>query len=170
MRAVILAIAAVLTACSVPNTQFHASAEGSGDGGGGNGPELRPSTTSVVVDEGGAATFTVQLSQAPASEVAVGIAPTSAVDGMAIELQETSLQFLPGTFDQPQTIQVDADAVDNHATIALTADGYSTVSIEVTVHDLDKVAIATDITGNQLTGNDNGSTQIHEQLLPKPQS
>src|SRR3569623_481526 len=132
MRAVILAIAAVLTACSVPNAQFHASAEGSGDGGGGNGPELRPSTTSVVVDEGGAATFTVQLSQAPASEVAVGIAPTSAVDGMAIALQETSLQFLPGTFDQPQTIHVDglvdADAVDNPATIALTADGYSTIS------------------------------------------
>src|SRR3569623_537278 len=135
MRAVILAIAAVLTACSVPNAQFHASAEGSGDGGGGNGPELRPSTTSVVVDEGGAATFTVQLSQAPASEVAVGIAPTSAVDGMAIALQETSLQFLPGTFDQPQTIHVDglvdADAVDNHATIALTADGYYTESIDV---------------------------------------
>ena len=174
MRAVILAIAAVLTACSVPNTQFHASAEGSGDGGGGNGPELRPSTTSVVVDEGGAATFTVQLSQAPASEVAVGIAPTSAVDGMAIALQETSLQFLPGTFDQPQTIHVDglvdADAVDNHATIALTADGYSTVSIEVTVHDLDKVAIATDITGNQLTVNENGSTQIHVHLTHQPQS
>src|SRR3569833_4786730 len=135
MRAVILAIAAVLTACSVPNTQFHASAEGSGDGGGGNGPELRPSTTSVVVDEGGAATFTVQLSQAPASEVAVGIAPTSAVDGMAIALQETSLQFLPGTFDQPQTIHVDglvdADAVVFLASFALSAVGFSSVSFVV---------------------------------------
>lgn len=172
MRALVLL--GLLAACSVPNQTFRATPDGGAGDALSSSPAIDPSTTSLMVDEGGDATFTLKLTQAPGDQVAIAIAPAAAADAAAISITETSLSFLPTTWDQPQTVHVhgavDADAVNAHATIALTSDTLSQVNVDVTVLDPDKVAIATDLVGAMVQVNEGGSVDFHVHLTHQPQA
>lgn len=156
-----------LAACAVPDTAFHATLDAGG------GLAIKVSTAAVDVDEGGTADFAVTLSQAPTAELIVKIAAADSASTAALGLSVPELRFAPSSFDQPQTVTVtglvDADAADALASISLSADGLASVAVAATVHDHDKVEIATDIAGNGVLAiNETSTATIHVHLTHQP--
>ena len=105
------------------------------------GMTVTPST--LDVDEGGDATYTVKLATQPAGEVTVTISGHAGTD---LSLDKTSLTFMPTDWNTPQTVTVtagnDADTADD--TVTLTHSATSTDSdynlitiVDVTVTDND---------------------------------
>ncbi len=98
------------------------------------------STTSLAVDEGDAAGYTVALALQPTATVNVSVAGASGTD---LSLDATSLTFTTANWSTAQTVTVsaaeDADAVDDTATLTHTASGgdYGSVTgiVTVTVDD-----------------------------------
>ena len=87
-------------------------------------PRLEVDPTSVSLDEGTSAEFTVKLSAEPAGEVTVRIPPFT---DPALHRSPSMLTFTASTWDAPQTVTVsaaeDANAVDESESIQLTASG-----------------------------------------------
>ncbi len=100
------------------------------------------SPTSLEVDEGDDASYTVKLATAPSSTVTVTVTGHSGTD---LTLDTTSLTFTTSTWDDAQTVTVtageDDDTTDDTATLAHEASGGGYVDVEadlaVTVSDDD---------------------------------
>lgn len=164
-----------LAACSIDHTAFHATpdAGGTGDDAATGVLAIRPSVSSLDVDEGGTKDFTVQLTQAPSAELVVRVVPADAASATRIGISLPELRFEPTSFDQPQTLTVtglaDVDTVDGLAGIKLTADGVDPVTVNATVLDHDKVEIATDMgASGVLTVNETRTAAVRVHLTHQP--
>lgn len=166
-----MALALALAACKIEDTAFQATPDGGGTIS--DVLAIQTSTASFDVDEGGMATFTVRLTQAPGAELTVRIAPADTGSDARIGISLPELRFLPTNFDQPQSITVtgvvDVDTLDGLASISLTADGVDPVTLSATVRDHDKVEIVSDIAASGvLTINETRSVDVHVHLTHQP--
>ncbi|MBF2755163.1 MAG: hypothetical protein ISN29_07895, partial [Gammaproteobacteria bacterium AqS3] len=101
------------------------------------------------VDEGGEKTFTVQLATRPSADVTVELRQDSETANDDVTLDKTSLGFTVDNWNKDQTVTVSAavddDAVNDSATIILTAAGGDyggvTGSVSVTVDDTDEATL-----------------------------
>lgn len=125
--------------------------DGNLDGGSG-GSVLVLSTNALSVDEGGAASFTVALSQAPAAGVIVTIASSNAE---AASIDTTSISFDGSNATQPVTVTVtgvdDADAENEAVTLTVSTAGIPDQTVAVTVIDDEAVNIRLSATSLALT-------------------
>ena len=103
------------------------------------------SESSLEIDEGDSATYTVKLQQRPSSTVTVTIAGH---EDAGLTLSTASLEFAPSVWDDEQTVTVtagqDDDTGDEAATLIHTAaegDDSVSVEIEVSVNDDDTPAL-----------------------------
>jgi len=103
-------------------------------------PSLVVSTASLAVTEGSSATFTVQLSRAPASDVAVTIARSSGDPDLSVAAGAT-LAFTPANWSVAQTVTLaaanDADTLNGSATFSVSAPGLAAVNVVATEKDKD---------------------------------
>jgi hypothetical protein len=97
---------------------------------------IQLSRTSVTLNEGASATFTVRLSNDPLGSFDVSLS-SSDVGGASVS--PTSLTFNSGNYDQPQTVTVtgeaDADDDDESVTITASGSGVADATVTVTVSD-----------------------------------
>jgi hypothetical protein len=97
---------------------------------------IQLSRTSVTLNEGASATFTVRLSNDPLGSFEVSLS-SSDVGGASVS--PTSLTFNSGNYDQPQTVTVtgeaDADDDDESVTITASGSGVADATVTVTVSD-----------------------------------
>src|SRR6185295_1003307 len=100
------------------------------------------STTSMTVNEGGNASFTVRLAIAPASNVTVAVSRSSG--STSVNPSPTSLTFTASNWNTPQTVTVsaadDADNFDNGATITCSSSGLASQNVLVIARDNDRPA------------------------------
>ncbi len=105
-------------------------------------PQIVVSTASLTMNEGATAGFTVRLANAPAGNVPMTVA-RSAGDPDVTVSAGAMLTFTPTNFATPQTVTLaaaaDADGVDDHATITVSAPGETSRTVAVTVLDRDPV-------------------------------
>ena len=120
------------------------------------------SESSLDIEEGAPATYTVVLDTAPAGDVTVAIEGAADTD---VSLDKTSLTFTTADWDTPQTVTVtaeqDDDAVDEPAvnlthTVSSTADtayhGMTADSVSVTVNDDDTAGVTVSPTAITVVG------------------
>ncbi len=123
--------------------------------------------TTLTVDEGGTATFTVVLSAVPTANLTVSIASS---DAGAATAAPATLTFTPGNATTPQTVTVtgvqDADTTDEAATLTLSATGLSDVSVGVAVRDDDALSIVAAPTALSLTEGQSGSFTVRLSAAP----
>ena len=130
--------------------------------------------TSVTVDEGGSATFTVALATRPTAEVSVEV---SSGDTAAATVSPMELTFTAGNWNTPQTVTVagadDDDITDE--TLDVTVDpasgdtAYDTladVTVDVTVDDDDSAGLVLDKTS--VTVDEGGSATFTVALATRP--
>jgi len=102
------------------------------------------STNSVLVPEGGAATFTVRLAAQPPANVTVTIGKTAGGDPDLLAAP-TSLTFTSSDWSQPKPVTVsaaqDADAENGTATFDVSCDGAASVSVAAGEIDDDSIPI-----------------------------
>lgn len=100
------------------------------------------SASSITVAEGGATTFTVNLSHAPAGNVTVTVASANTA---AVTVSPSTLTFTPANYAVPQTVTAngtqDANAGSESTTINLSSATAATVSVGVTTIDDEVQAI-----------------------------
>jgi uncharacterized protein (DUF1800 family) len=141
-------------------------------GGGGGGPVIQTSVTTLNVNEGGSAQLGVRLSSAPASNVTVNVAQLSGDTDLTVSGGAT-LTFTPtnfGTF-QNATISAaeDTDSTNGSAVIRVSSTGLP--NVDVTANEVDNdpppmVAIQTSVT--TLSVNEGGSAQFGVRLSAAP--
>ncbi len=126
-------------------------------------------TETLNITEGDSKNFSVSLSRAPSADVTVSLTETS----HDITLDKTSLTFTAGSngdWSTPQTITVntveDDDAVDETATITLSASGYSNVTKSVAIDDDDDPAI--EVNPASLTITEGGQATFQVKLATEP--
>jgi glucose/arabinose dehydrogenase len=106
------------------------------------------SPTSLTVDEGSTATFTVRLAAAPSSNVTVNVARSSGDSDVTVN--PATLTFTPSNWSTPQTVTVsaaqDADSTNDGATITCSSTGLTSQNVTVTVRDDDPVNGAPSVT------------------------
>ncbi len=99
--------------------------------------DLVLSTTTLTMNEGASGTFAVQLLSQPTTPVTVTIARTAG--STDISTTATTLSFTSLSWNTPQTITVnaasDTDAINDTATISLTATGLTTRTVAITATD-----------------------------------
>jgi hypothetical protein len=157
-----------LAACSIPNTAFHASADG------GSGDDMSDvlsivvSKQAVELDEGTTADFTVKLSQAPTSPIEIDLSSGSQKIGLSMQ----KLFFDASNFAVDQSITVtgvlDDDTATELADIKLAGTGVSDVTVGATVHDSDKVAIVTDVGAGGTTVGEGTAKDLRVHLSHRP--
>jgi hypothetical protein len=118
-------------------------------------PTLVLSAATLAVDQGGTATFTVQLSAAPAGTVVVTLANTQG--SSLITASPGTLTFTSGTYATAQVVTVSA-ATDpaqaaDQATISATAPGITTDSVAITSTPAAGPASSTSSTTDHRCGN-----------------
>ena len=122
-------------------------------------PALNISASTLNVDEGGSATYTVSLTTRPSAEVSVAI--TS--DNTDVTLDRKALSFGVGDWNQPQRITVSAreddDASPDYALLAHEASGggYESVSGTVAVNVVENETPALNISASTLNVDEGGS-------------
>ena len=91
---------------------------------------ISPSVASILVPEGGTATFTVRLRAKPAAPVTVAVARASGDDGITVT-GGAALNFTVDNWLTPQTVTLAAadDDDSGSAVIALSSAGYTTVNV-----------------------------------------
>ncbi len=135
-------------------------------------PGLVLSSTSLDVDEGDDASYTVKLATEPTGTVTVAIAVSAGTD---LTLDDTSLEFTTSTWNDAQTVTVaageDADTTDDTATLTHTASGggYSvTASLAVTVTDDDTLPVVSFASSSSSAGEAAGTRNVTVNLSPAP--
>ena len=118
------------------------------------------STTSLTVNEGSAADYTIALSTQPTGTVTVRPSASGSVD---VSIDTSSLEFTQSNWNQTQTVTVtageDGDVADDAAVISHTASGggYDGVAIDdvaVTVNDDDSYGVT--VAGTTVQGGSHG--------------
>ena len=135
-------------------------------------PGLVLSPTSLDVDEGDDASYTVKLATQPTNTVTVAITGQSGTD---LTLDETSLTFSTSTWNAAQTVTVtageDTDTTNDTATLTHTASGggYSvTATLAVTVTDDDQLPVVSFASSSSSAGEDAGTRNVTVDLSPSP--
>ena len=135
-------------------------------------PGLVLSPTSLDVDEGGDASYTVKLATQPTGTVTVAIAVPA---GAGLTLDDASLEFTTSTWNDAQTVTVDAgedpDTTDDTATLTHTASGggYSvTASLAVTVNDDDTLPVVSFASSSSSASEAAGTRNVTVNLSPAP--
>ena len=123
---------------------------------------------SLALTEGGAAgTFTIKLSDRPASDVTVQIGSS---DLEALQVTPDSLVFSEASFDQAQPITVapldDPDANAESITLTVTAAGLAPVSVQIRIADDDAQQIVASLT--MLGVNEGGTATVAVSLAAQP--
>jgi uncharacterized protein (DUF1800 family) len=141
-------------------------------GGGGGGPVIQTSVTTLNVNEGGSAQFGVRLSSAPASNVTVNVARLSGDADLTVSGGAT-LTFTPTNFGTFQNVTIaageDADSTNGSAVIRVSSTGLP--NVDVTANEVDNdppppIAIQTSVT--TLSVNEGGSAQFGVRLSAAP--
>ena len=134
-------------------------------------PNLILSPTSLKVDEGAAARYTVRLATLPTGTVTVAISGQSGTD---LTLDATSLEFTTSTWDDAQTVTVtagdDPDITDDTATLthAASGGGYSvSADLAVTVTD-DDLPVVSFASSSSSAGEGSGTPDVTVSLSPAP--
>ena len=97
-------------------------------------PSVLASATTVSIQVGGTASFTVKLSSAPASNVTVTVAKSTGDAGITVS-GGASLTFTPANFGTPQTVSLAAassTATNGTAVITASAPGFTAATVNVT--------------------------------------
>lgn len=106
------------------------------------GAALEISTAALQLREGGAATFTVQLSAAPESDVLAELAISGGGGALAIS-SSTTLGFNSSNYNVPQTVSLsgveDNNLLNETVIVTVTAPGKSPRNVQVTVIDNDPI-------------------------------
>ena len=130
------------------------------------------SPTSLEVDEGDDASYTVRLATQPTGTVTVAITGHLGTD---LTLDTTSLTFSTSTWNTAQTVTVtageDADTANDTATLTHTASGggYSvTATLAVTVTDDDQLPVVSFASPSSSAGEDAGTRNVTVDLSPAP--
>ena len=129
------------------------------------------SPTSLEVDEGADASYTVKLAAAPTGTVTVAITGHSGTD---LTLDTTSLEFTTSTWDDAQTVTVtageDDDTTNDTATLAHAASGggYGNVEADlaVTVTDNDTAGLVLSPTSLEVDEGDDASYTVKLATAP----
>ena len=132
---------------------------------------VRVTPISLSADEGGTATYTLQLSTKPAG--AVTITPTSGDSG-AVSLSPATLTITPSTWDTPRSVAVtagqDDDGTDETVSVGHRVSGYGAVTsadaVTVTVTDDDTARVR--VTPTSLSFSEGGTVTYTLQLSTKP--
>ena len=134
-------------------------------------PNLILSPTSLKVDEGADARYTVRLATLPTGTVTVAISGQSGTD---LTLDATSLEFTTSTWDDAQTVTVtageDPDLTDDTATLthAASGGGYSvSADLAVTVTD-DDLPVVSFTSSSSSAGEGSGTLDVTVSLSPAP--
>ena len=135
------------------------------------------SETTLTVDEGGSATYTVKLDAQPASDVVISVTKTGSPD---VTVSPATLTFTPANWSTAQTVTVrgaqDADAAQDAAAIAHAVDAAQSANeydaatiggVAVTVTDVDAGATVSETT---LTVAEGGSATYTVRLNAQPTS
>ncbi len=139
-------------------------------GGGGGGPLIQTSVTTLSVNEGMSAQFGVRLSSAPASNVTVNVARLSGDTDLT---GSAMLTFTPTNFGTFQNVTIsaaeDGDSTNGSAIFRVSSTGLP--NVDVTANEVDNdpppmVAIQTSVT--TLGVNEGGSAQYGVRLSAAP--
>ncbi len=135
-------------------------------------PGLVFSPTSLAVNEGADASYTVKLATEPTSTVTVTISGQSGTD---LTLDDASLEFTTSTWDDAQTVTVtageDADTTNDAATLthAASGGGYSvSADLAVTVTDDDQLPVVSFASSSSSAGEAAGTHDVTVALSPSP--
>ncbi|MFB9246887.1 glycoside hydrolase family 48 protein [Sphaerisporangium melleum] len=97
--------------------------------------------TTLLVSEGGSATYSVSLSRAPSSNVTVTTTKASGGDADLTVSSGGSLTFTPSNWSTPQTVRIaaaeDSDETAGSATFTSAASGWTSASVVATEADND---------------------------------
>jgi uncharacterized protein (DUF1800 family) len=142
-------------------------------GGGGGGPVIQTSVTSLNVNEGGSAQFGVRLSSAPASNVTVNVARLSGDTDLSVSGGAT-LTFTPANFGTFQNVTIsaaeDADSTNGSAIFRVSSTGLANVDVTANEVDNDPAAIAIQTSVATLNVNEGASAQFGVRLASAPTS
>ncbi|MBF2755608.1 MAG: hypothetical protein ISN29_10190, partial [Gammaproteobacteria bacterium AqS3] len=130
----------------------------------------------LAVEEGKSATFTVVLASEPSGEVTVELGQDEDASNNDVTLDKTSLTFTVDNWDTAQEVEVsaadDADAIDDRATIELSASGgdYGSVtgSVEVKVDDDEEAKLTITAGSDPLAVEEGKSATFSVQLASEP--
>src|SRR5262245_23771723 len=139
-------------------------------GGGGGGPVIQTSVTTLSVNEGGSAQFGVKLSAAPPGGAAtVNVARLSGDTDLSVTggatLTFTSANF--GTF-QNVTISAAEDADTANGTAVFRASGTNLTPADVNANEVDNDMVAIQTSVTTLSVNEGGSAQFGVKLSAAP--
>jgi uncharacterized protein (DUF1800 family) len=141
-------------------------------GGGGGGPTIQTSVTTLNVNEGGSAQFGVRLSSAPANNVTVNVARLSGDTDLTVSGGAT-LTFTPTNFGTFQNVTIsaaeDTNSTNDSAIFRVSSTGLP--NVDVTANEVDNdpppmVAIQT--SAATLSVNEGGSAQFGVRLSAAP--
>ena len=142
-------------------------------GGGGGGPVIQTSVTSLNVNEGGSAQFGVRLSSAPASNVTVNVARLSGDTDLSVTAGAT-LTFTPTNFGTFQNVTIsaaeDADSTNGSAVFRVSSTGLANADVTANEVDNDPAAIAIQTSVATLNVNEGASAQFGVRLASAPAS
>ncbi len=138
----------------------------------GDAPALAVSASSLAVNEGSSAAYSVALATRPVGgSVTVSL---SSSDAAAATVSPSSLTFTAGNWDRPRTVTVlgvaDADSTDGSATVSHAASGadYDLVAATVSVAVRDSGAAGVRVEPPQLTVREGGSGSYRVRLNTQP--
>src|SRR5262245_33493997 len=142
-------------------------------GGGGGGPVIQTSVTSLNVNEGGSAQFGVRLSSAPASNVTVNVARLSGDTDLSVSGGAT-LTFTPTNFGTFQNVTIsaaeDADSTNGSAVFRVSSTGLPNVDVTANEVDNDPTPIAIQTSVTTLGVNEGMTAQFGVRLSAAPAS
>src|SRR5215467_9140127 len=138
-------------------------------GGGGGGPVIQTSVTTLNVNEGGSAQFGVRLSSAPANNVTVNVARLSGDTDLSVSGGAT-LTFTPTNFGTFQNVTISAaeDADSTNGTAVFRASGTNLTSADVNVSEVDNDPIVIQTSVTTLNVNEGASAQFGVRLASAP--
>ncbi|MBF2753661.1 MAG: hypothetical protein ISN29_00115, partial [Gammaproteobacteria bacterium AqS3] len=139
-------------------------------------PGLVLSPASLRVDEGGSRTFEVSLVTQPSGEVTVRLSQDDDATNEDVTLDKTTLTFTASNWGTTQEVEVsagdDSDAIDDSATIELTASGGGyggvTRSVEVAVRDTDEAKLTITAGSDPLAVEEGKSAAFSVKLASEP--
>jgi uncharacterized protein (DUF1800 family) len=142
-------------------------------GGGGGGPVIQTSVTTLNVNEGASAQFGVRLSSAPTSNVTVNVARLSGDTDLTVSGGAT-LTFTPANFGTFQNVTIsaaeDADSTNGTAVFRASGTGLTSADVNVSEVDNDPALIAIQTSVATLNVNEGASAQFGVRLASAPAS
>src|SRR5262249_16885996 len=138
-------------------------------GGGGGGPVIQTSVTTLNVNEGGSAQFGVRLSSAPASNVTVNVARLSGDTDLSVSGGAT-LTFTPANFGTFQNVTISAaeDAGTAKRTAGFEASGTNLTSADVNVSEVDNDPIVMQTSVTTVNVNEGAWAEFGVRLASAP--